>query len=223
MTISRTIGVSFSLASFGLSLVVEKPTRREFLSLYVDGLEGRLKTKGIQRSFEFIVMDLQIDNYSESAIYPVLLHSTKKEIHSSVDMGDDEDHGDYDNDEDDDDDEPQSKSTRSRQGSGIAQMPYDSGTNGGGSAMNPLEVALLQITLIEELPRGGSNSSSILKVTTLSLPLLLVLIPALSLPLVPVQLLRPIILLYTSSIFLSHYFFCLPLDILQLTFCHCTV
>ena len=165
MSISRTIGVSFSLASFGLSLVVEKPTRREFLSLYIDGLEGRLKTKGIQRSFEFIVMDLQIDNYSESAIYPVLLHSTKKEIHSSVDMGDDDDHGDYDNDEDDDDDEPQSKPTRSRQGSGMAQMPYDnSGTTGEGGAVNPLEVALLQITLIEELPRGGANSSSILKV-----------------------------------------------------------
>ena len=183
MTISRTIGVSFSLASFGLSLVVEKPTRREVLSLYVDGLEGRLKTKGIQRSFEFIVMDLQIDNYSESAIYPVLLHSTKKEIHSSVDMGDDEDHGDYDNEEEEDDDEPH-KSTRSRQGPGIAQMPYDSnngggagggagvgaggvgggGGAGGGGAVNPLEVALLQITLIEELPRGGSNSSSILKV-----------------------------------------------------------
>lgn len=175
MTISRTVGVSFSLASFGLSLVVEKPTRREFLSLYIDGLEGRLKTKGIQRSFEFIVMDLQIDNYSESAIYPVLLHSTKKEIHSSVDMGDDEDHGDHDNDEDEDDDEPQqTKSSRSRQGSGIAQMPYDSSNNNGGgsSSMNPLEVALLQITLIEELPRGGSNSSSILKVTT-SLSLLL--------------------------------------------------
>jgi hypothetical protein len=41
--VSRTVGVSFSLASLGVSLVVEKPTRREMLSLYVDGLEGRLK------------------------------------------------------------------------------------------------------------------------------------------------------------------------------------
>jgi hypothetical protein len=79
-----SFGISFSLASFGLSLVVERPIRREFLSLYIDGLEGRLKTKGAIRSVEFMVMDLQVDNYSETVVYPVLLHSTKKEIHNSV-------------------------------------------------------------------------------------------------------------------------------------------
>lgn len=82
----RSFGLSFSLTSFGLSLVVEKPIRREFLSLYVDGLEGRLKTKGHVRSFEFMVMDLQVDNYSETVVYPVLLHSTKKEVHKNVDL-----------------------------------------------------------------------------------------------------------------------------------------
>lgn len=79
-----SFGISFSLASFGLSLVLEQPVRREFLSLYIDGLEGRLKTKGAIRSVEFMVMDLQVDNYSETVVYPVLLHSTKKEVHSSV-------------------------------------------------------------------------------------------------------------------------------------------
>ena len=60
----RSFGLSFSLASFGVSLVVEKPVRREFLSLYIDGLEGRVKTKGVIRSFEFMIMDLQVgDQY----------------------------------------------------------------------------------------------------------------------------------------------------------------
>ena len=62
--IIKSFGLSFSLASFGLSLVVEKPIRREFFSLYVDGLEGRVKTKGSIRSFEFMIMDLQVRFYS---------------------------------------------------------------------------------------------------------------------------------------------------------------
>ena len=67
-------GIGFRLSSFGISLVLDKPVRREFLSLYIDGLEGRLKIKGSSTSFEFIISDLQIDNYSETAICPVLLH-----------------------------------------------------------------------------------------------------------------------------------------------------
>ena len=60
---SKTFAVTFSLASFGVSLVVEKPVRREFFSLYIEGLEGRAKTKGAIRSFEFMVMDLQVKIY----------------------------------------------------------------------------------------------------------------------------------------------------------------
>ena len=74
----RSFGFSFSLSSLGLSLVFERPVRREFLSLYIEGLEGKFKTKGAIRSFEFMLLDLQIDNYSETTIYPVLLHSLKK-------------------------------------------------------------------------------------------------------------------------------------------------
>ena len=74
----RSFGFSFSLSSLGLSLVFERPLRKEFLSLYIEGLEGKLKTKGVIRSFEFLLLDLQIDNYSETAIYPVVLHSLKK-------------------------------------------------------------------------------------------------------------------------------------------------
>lgn len=77
----------FNFASFGLSLVVEKPVRRELLSLYIDGLEGCLIKQNEAQSFEFMIMDIQIDNYSETTIYPVLLHSTKKEIQRNISKG----------------------------------------------------------------------------------------------------------------------------------------
>ena len=81
---SQTYSIRFYLASLGLSLVLEKPRRREFLSLYIDELEGQYKFRDDAKSFEFAIMDFQIDNYSESAMYPVLMHSTKKEVHKNV-------------------------------------------------------------------------------------------------------------------------------------------
>jgi hypothetical protein len=74
----KSFGLSLSLASVGLSLVVEKPIRREFFSLYLDCLEAKMKTKGALKSFEFIIMDVQLDNYSETGVYPVLIHSMRK-------------------------------------------------------------------------------------------------------------------------------------------------
>lgn len=78
-----TYSFNVVFSSVGVSLVVEKPIRREFLSLYVDDLELKLKLRGNLRSVEFMIMDLQVDNYSETVIHPVLLRSTKKEIHYS--------------------------------------------------------------------------------------------------------------------------------------------
>ena len=77
--IQKSFGMSFTFASVGVSLVLEKPYRREFLSLYIDGLEGRVKRKGSLCSYEFMILDLQVDNYSQSVVYPVLLHSMKKD------------------------------------------------------------------------------------------------------------------------------------------------
>ena len=146
----RSFGLSFGLASFGLSLVVEKPVRREFFSMYIDGLEGRVKTKGSIRSFEFMITDLQVDNYSETVVYPVLLHSTKKEIHKSVDL--------FQRTQEDDDDVGD---TEGEKNDHIASCKIDPRLKG--------EVPWLQMTLIEELAResadgsSSSSSSSILK------------------------------------------------------------
>ena len=47
------------------------------MSLYLEGLELSARF-GRRQSIEFSIADLQVDNYSESAIYPVLLHSKRK-------------------------------------------------------------------------------------------------------------------------------------------------
>jgi len=81
---SCTFKLSFMCATLGVSLMVEKPVRRELFSLYVDGLRWGLESRGCKRSLEFLVEDVQVDNYSESAIYPVLLHSKRKDSASDV-------------------------------------------------------------------------------------------------------------------------------------------
>eukprot|EP01041_Mallomonas_annulata_P001683 gene1683-3255_t len=75
---SSELSVCFSLSSIGVSLVVEKPIRREFLSMYAEGLACRVVTKGPVKTYEFVLRDLQVDNYSETCIHPVLLHSSKE-------------------------------------------------------------------------------------------------------------------------------------------------
>ena len=145
---SFSFGLTVSLASFGLSLVVERPVRREFLSLYLEGLEGRVKTKGAIRSFELMVMDLQVDNYSESVVYPVLLHRIKKDKAGSQRRGS----------------TPVAVAVRVGEGAGGA------GGGGDGSAKGVEEeeetegserVPLLQVSLIEE--SNSLSSSSTLK------------------------------------------------------------
>lgn len=67
--------------SLGLSIVAERPIRREIFSLYLEGIEGRIikvsetSTSDASSLLEFKVTDIQIDNYTEATTYPVLLHS----------------------------------------------------------------------------------------------------------------------------------------------------
>lgn len=82
----KSLDIKLQLSSFGLSLVLDKPVRKEFLSLYLDGVDFTVKKIGRVRTFALDIMDMQIDNYSESRIYPVLLRSKKKEIHRSIQL-----------------------------------------------------------------------------------------------------------------------------------------
>jgi hypothetical protein len=82
---SRDVDVKLYLKSFGLSIIAEQHHRREFMSVYVDGIDFHLhnhtytdeeqSSKGVTTSLDLKIMDIQIDNYSETAIFPVLLHS----------------------------------------------------------------------------------------------------------------------------------------------------
>ena len=125
----RDFTLVLSLKSVGVSLIAERPVRREFLSVYLDGIEGRMvckhvplgegtekkgqnsqkgqkgrdgrdgrdgtsdrliwdksegeagdervqqKAGSVFTSYELELNDMQIDNYSETAVFPVLLHS----------------------------------------------------------------------------------------------------------------------------------------------------
>jgi hypothetical protein len=67
----------FNLTSFGISVVADEPTRREILSLYAEGTQGTLRWVGNTSSFEFSLHDLQVDNYCESVIHPVLFRRVR--------------------------------------------------------------------------------------------------------------------------------------------------
>lgn len=61
-----------------ISLVLDKPVRREFMHATVSDIETRLENYGSVSSVEFTVADLQVDNHSETAVYPVFMHGYKK-------------------------------------------------------------------------------------------------------------------------------------------------
>jgi hypothetical protein len=68
-----------SLSSLSISLVIETPTRREFLSCFAEDIGGRVVLNSQLSSYEVHITDLQVDNYSESAVHPVLLYGSQKE------------------------------------------------------------------------------------------------------------------------------------------------
>lgn len=138
----KSFGLSLNLASVGLSLVVEKPIRREFFSLYIDCLEAKMKTKGAIKSFEFIIMDIQLDNYSETGVYPVLLHSMRKSnkmdiTHQKRSIGNSSN--------------PESMSKKE----GDISPPGGGGGGGGPDVFG--DVPLFQISLIEETRASSST------------------------------------------------------------------
>jgi hypothetical protein len=72
--------ISLKLAFLGISIVADKPERREFLSLYAENTDatyGMVPATNMQ-SVELKIQDLQIDNYSETMVYPVLLRRVEQ-------------------------------------------------------------------------------------------------------------------------------------------------
>ena len=77
ITADYSAAVCFRFASLSFSLTVEKPTRRELLSLFVEKIEGNMRVSATARSFELSVKDVQLDTYSETSLYPVVLHAIR--------------------------------------------------------------------------------------------------------------------------------------------------
>ena len=67
----------FKLATFGISIVADVPDRREILSLYTEQTNGKIRLLGNRTSFEFSAQDMQIDNYCETCVYPVMFHRVR--------------------------------------------------------------------------------------------------------------------------------------------------
>ena len=116
-----------------------------------------------------------MDNYSETVVYPVLIHSMKKEVHRSFDLYQTEQ-------SQDDEDDTFSVSVNEENNDRNDRKNNNYGNNNGNNDDNdennsskndqknekkskklPLEVPLMQMTLIEELQRESASSSTILK------------------------------------------------------------
>ena len=73
-----------------VSMIADRPNRREFLTLYLHGIQSALtlisasEFENATTMLSFTVQGAQIDNYSQSVIYPVLLTTT---VGSSANVG----------------------------------------------------------------------------------------------------------------------------------------
>ena len=77
-----TIEYRLSIKSIGLSLIGERPTRREMFSAYISEFSAFMKNykegyneKVDLTSFGMRIMDIQIDNYFSEAPFPILMHT----------------------------------------------------------------------------------------------------------------------------------------------------
>jgi hypothetical protein len=73
-----------SLSSIGISIIADhqhpQRGRKEFLSMYIENLSSRYMlgdSRGSWSSCEVHIEDIQVDNYSETAVYPVLFRKVK--------------------------------------------------------------------------------------------------------------------------------------------------
>jgi hypothetical protein len=66
--------VNLKLKQISVSVIVEKPLRRELLSVYVDDFGTSIHVEHNAKSLELSIGGLQVDSYSETSTSPVLIH-----------------------------------------------------------------------------------------------------------------------------------------------------
>jgi len=78
---SSDLVLRLKLQSLGVSLIAEAPNRRELFSTFVESVDVSIRKAhetlegNSMTSFDLRVKDIHIDNFSDGAIYPVLLNS----------------------------------------------------------------------------------------------------------------------------------------------------
>jgi hypothetical protein len=65
------------LKSISISVIVEKPVRREFLNISIDRIESTLSVTPRAGSCDFNIGDIQIDTFSETAPTPVAMYAIR--------------------------------------------------------------------------------------------------------------------------------------------------
>ena len=65
--------VTMSIKNIGVSIIADRPTRRELFAASLDGLDTKAMFSKNVLSVDCSLTDVQIDNHAETAIYPVLL------------------------------------------------------------------------------------------------------------------------------------------------------
>lgn len=83
---SRDITLKVSAHAIGLSLIAERPNRRELFAAHLMDMQFSLYQlipsidETATTILEFHVANVQVDNYSESVVYPVLLHRSHRSL-----------------------------------------------------------------------------------------------------------------------------------------------
>ena len=72
-----SIALSVKLRAVCVSLTVERPVRREFLSIHLDSCAAKTSTNGLSKSLELLVQDFQLDSFSDTSIAPVVVHAVR--------------------------------------------------------------------------------------------------------------------------------------------------
>jgi hypothetical protein len=75
---SNDLVVKLRCQSIGLSIVAEKPTRRELIGVYIEEVETHVRMAqdaSAMMSIDLQVKDIQVDNYMDVGLYPVLATS----------------------------------------------------------------------------------------------------------------------------------------------------
>ena len=77
ITSDFNVALSLRMNAISVSLTVEKPVRREFMSLYLEKIEARVRATVSARSLEVSLGNAQLDTYSETAISPVVMYTIR--------------------------------------------------------------------------------------------------------------------------------------------------